>query len=76
LREEKLENCGHKCQLCSNKDGLQVHHNNYHNLGNEDIDKDLITLCRKCHSKYHINPRTNAQKRPRRKRNPRTGEWE
>jgi hypothetical protein len=46
-----------RCQLCGAKErdlaqSLQVHHNNYENLGAE-LDSDLIALCRVCHGKYH-----------------------
>lgn len=37
------------CQACGDKGRLEVHHRHYDNLGNEDIYKDLITLCKKCH---------------------------
>lgn len=43
---------GYKCQLCGNKKYLQVHHNNYNNIGHEE-SQDLIVLCKYCHSKYH-----------------------
>lgn len=51
-RLKALEVAGYKCQLCSSKDSLNVHHNTYENKGNEDL-KDLVVLCRKCHAKFH-----------------------
>lgn len=52
-RKDKLKEANYKCQLCSNKDTeLHVHHNNYDNLGDENMD-DLIVLCKECHSKFH-----------------------
>jgi 5-methylcytosine-specific restriction endonuclease McrA len=42
----------YRCQLCNNNKLLEVHHNNYENIG-EEIETDLILLCKKCHSKYH-----------------------
>lgn len=52
-RKAKLKDAGYKCQLCSaNETELHVHHNNYENLGNEEMT-DLIVLCKECHSKFH-----------------------
>ena len=52
VRRLALDYAGHKCQLCSSKERLNVHHNNYLNLGNETL-KDVVVLCRKCHEKFH-----------------------
>lgn len=41
-----------RCQVCSSKYGLEVHHNTYARLGNEEAS-DLLVLCRKCHRLYH-----------------------
>lgn len=52
-RTKALQNAGYKCQACSSKDDiLDVHHNTYERLGNED-ELDLIVLCRSCHGKIH-----------------------
>lgn len=47
-----LKDAKYKCQLCSGKDELHVHHNTYKNIGNEKKE-DLIVLCKMCHSKFH-----------------------
>jgi 5-methylcytosine-specific restriction endonuclease McrA len=47
-----LQRSGNKCQLCSSKTKLNVHHNNYKNLGKEK-ETDLIVLCKLCHQKFH-----------------------
>ena len=47
-----LERAGYKCQLCSSKESLNVHHNTYENRG-EEKDKDLVVLCKVCHAKFH-----------------------
>jgi 5-methylcytosine-specific restriction endonuclease McrA len=52
LRRCALANAGHKCQLCSRTDRLNVHHNNYVNWGHETL-ADLVVLCRKCHADHH-----------------------
>lgn len=41
------------CQLCGSKKYLQVHHKNYRNLYNEEVEKDLVVLCSFCHNKLH-----------------------
>lgn len=51
-RAERLEIDGHKCQTCLH-DGtlwrLEIHHKTYERLGDEDVLRDLITLCAQCH---------------------------
>lgn len=52
-RKAKLKEAEYKCQLCSaNETELHVHHNNYNNLGHEEMS-DLIVLCKECHSRFH-----------------------
>lgn len=52
-RKKALERAQFQCQLCANQDSvLEVHHNNYGNLGKEE-SKDLIVLCRPCHRRFH-----------------------
>lgn len=41
-----------KCRLCKSTKRLEVHHLTYMNIGKEK-DKDLITLCRRCHRIAH-----------------------
>jgi hypothetical protein len=43
---------GHKCQICSGKSDLRVHHNNYKNLWCERLN-DLVVLCDDCHKRHH-----------------------
>lgn len=54
-RLKALDRAGYRCQLCCSKVDLNVHHNTYKNLNNED-PKDLFVLCRKCHAKFHDKP--------------------
>lgn len=51
-REYKLQEAGHKCQLCNDTDRLEVHHRTYDTIFNEPPN-DLIVLCNKCHSYFH-----------------------
>jgi hypothetical protein len=52
-RRQHLESVGYRCQIC-NASGLtlDVHHRTYERRGQEYY-KDLITLCRDCHSIFH-----------------------
>ena len=43
------------CQLCNSKKKLNVHHNNYENLGCEKLS-DLTMLCNRCHKLHHAGP--------------------
>jgi hypothetical protein len=49
-RIQILERDKYQCTICSSKEDLQVHHKNYNNLWQE-LDSDLITLCKGCHQK-------------------------
>lgn len=46
---------GSRCQapLCFRVDSLQVHHTTYANIGDEDVENDLVTLCERCHKAQH-----------------------
>lgn len=52
-REKRLQIDGRMCAVCGSGKDLNVHHLNYRNVGNEDIEKDLITLCHPCHAMLH-----------------------
>ena len=52
VRNKALYRAKYKCQLCSSKENLNVHHNTYENRGQEK-DQDLVVLCQKCHGKFH-----------------------
>lgn len=46
----------YKCELCGATKCLHVHHKSYENHGREHTSKglkDLIVLCKDCHSKFH-----------------------
>lgn len=55
IRKVILDRDDNKCQLCSSKERLEVHHNTYDNVGDEKLT-DLITLCKYCHSNFHGKP--------------------
>lgn len=54
-RREILDRDKHKCKICCNKEGLQVHHilalDLYPQLKLDN--NNLITLCESCHLKAH-----------------------
>ena len=41
------------CRICDKEKSQDAHHLTYENLPFEDLDKDLIGVCRKCHNKIH-----------------------
>lgn len=47
-RAYALSRSGGKCQRCTHKTGLEVHHRHYRSLGNEQPE-DLEVLCKACH---------------------------
>lgn len=51
--EARKEIDGHKCALCGKTEGLQVHHIHYRTFMNENVEQDLITLCKDCHYGVH-----------------------
>jgi hypothetical protein len=56
-REDRLRASGRRCQLCNRGSvTLNVHHRTYERLG-EELDGDLIVLCRTCHSTFHEHRR-------------------
>ena len=48
---------GNKCLLCGEAENLVVHHLRYDSVDIEhpgrEHDSDLVTLCRRCHNKFH-----------------------
>lgn len=56
--EERRRYDGYRCVCCGKpallcREGLQVHHLTYENLGHEDIKHDIVSMCGKCHIKFH-----------------------
>lgn len=46
----------HSCQMCGYLgDGVNVHHKKYTGKAWDAPADDLITLCRECHSKLHLD---------------------
>jgi len=55
--EARLKLDGYRCQMCggsgTSRNPLQVHHFGYTNIYKENPDKDLVTLCKSCHTSVH-----------------------
>lgn len=53
VRQEAFRIHGRKCARCLGTNQLHVHHKTYKNFKNEDVQNDLVPLCRLCHKKLH-----------------------
>lgn len=58
MRQKRLAIDNYKCQFCgsggSTDNPLQIHHFGYKNAcGSEDVFRDLVTACRRCHTLIH-----------------------
>lgn len=53
IRQKRIEMDNHRCYLCNKARRLNVHHLRYDNLGHEVVEKDLVTLCYRCHKMVH-----------------------
>lgn len=62
-RQATLYRDGNKCRLCNSSRQLQVHHRCYPKVYGEEPLIDLITLCYKCHAKFHDKKITKAIKK-------------
>lgn len=70
IRQRRLAIDDYKCQACGTKgdvsNPLQVHHLTYHHCGgDENVYKDVVTVCRNCHVLIHnmMNRITNESGR-------------
>lgn len=56
-RQERLKIDGYRCRGCGKlhtaQDPLDCHHINYYHFGDEDVYKDLVSLCDRCHKGIH-----------------------
>lgn len=55
--KKRMQIDGNKCCMCgsqgTNWNVLEVHHITYRSLGNEDVWRDLVTVCHACHTSVH-----------------------
>lgn len=59
IRERVLRRDNHRCRVCNDDEGLNVHHRTYERVGSEK-DEDLTTLCRVCHQLFEVALRLPA----------------
>lgn len=52
-RDKVLKRDNNQCTSCGRRDDLHVHHIHPKSKGGENNPLNLVTLCRKCHSKAH-----------------------
>ncbi len=53
LHRAVLERDGWRCQLCGARTGLEVHHFRFRSHAGGDDERNLITLCTRCHGQVH-----------------------
>ena len=53
LRLQILERDGWRCQVCGDRQQLDIHHIIPRSRGGSDSQDNLITLCRTCHGDIH-----------------------
>ena len=51
-RKELMEEANNVCSLCG-AIATQLHHINYDNLGEEELEVDVIAVCNDCHKEIH-----------------------
>ena len=54
LRQQVLERNGWRCQQCGHPIGPEVHHIQARSGLGDDVERNLITLCAKCHQDVHL----------------------
>src|SRR5215472_2253818 len=53
LRRSVLERDSWRCQSCGTMEHLEVHHIEFRSRSGDDVETNLITLCRECHKRAH-----------------------
>jgi 5-methylcytosine-specific restriction endonuclease McrA len=53
LRRSVLDRDHWQCQQCGAGDHLELHHQQFRSHGGRDEDRNLITLCNRCHQQRH-----------------------
>jgi len=53
LRQQILRRDGWRCQSCGALSNLEVHHRELRSQAGDDAEKNLITLCTRCHAIVH-----------------------
>lgn len=50
LRAQVMIRSDGRCEVCRTATATQVHHVTYERLGHEDVERDLLAVCRGCHA--------------------------
>jgi 5-methylcytosine-specific restriction endonuclease McrA len=58
LRKEILARDNWRCQVCGRLKNLDLHHMRRRSALGEDLETNLITLCRECHQILHGSVQT------------------
>ena len=53
LARFKLAHLGDPCEICELRPGVDAHHVRYRSQGGDDVESNLIWLCRSCHDGIH-----------------------
>jgi 5-methylcytosine-specific restriction endonuclease McrA len=53
LRRTVLARDYWQCQQCGARDHLEIHHQRFRSHGGGDEERNLITLCTRCHRQRH-----------------------
>ena len=53
LRVRVLQRDEWRCQACGSMSSLEVHHARFRSQQGDDTEKNLITLCSRCHKQLH-----------------------
>ena len=56
FRRKAIDKALKRCQVCNAEGSLDVHHRTYERKGCEEL-RDVIVLCRPCHTLFHTNGR-------------------
>lgn len=53
LRRFRVERIGEPCELCELRPGIDPHHKKFRSGGGDDVESNLLWLCRSCHDDIH-----------------------
>jgi hypothetical protein len=54
IRAGVVSERGERCERCSSKYRIEVHHNKYPKIWGEERPEDLEVLCHRCHMSHHV----------------------
>ena len=53
LRRFRLAHLNELCDLCERRPGVDPHHVRFRSQGGDDVERNLLWLCRPCHDNVH-----------------------